>query len=274
MKFSFSSLKMNKAGNNKDSASLLSEWIGPQVSKEQTQREDPGETKAPEPEDNRPIEPESRRFKGQSIVKWIIFILVVGYMVISYYRVPLLTALGNYLVLEHPLKEADLIVCTPGSPLEQSLMAAELYKRGLAPRIFIPEETPPDGLEILKAQGGRYPEASGLFITTLKSLNVPESAFIVGKLAVDSVREEAKEVREVVMEKEYRSMIIVTSPSRARLAYLIFEKVFAGDNLEIMIAPSQYSDFKANSWWERGKYVDEVVFESQKVLYHTIKNLW
>jgi len=274
MKVSLSSLKMKKAGNNKDAASLLSEWIGPQVSKEQTRTDDSSEKREAELLDGRPIEPESRRFKGPSIVKWIVFILVVGYMVISYYRVPILTTLGNFLILEHPLKEADLIVCTPGSPLEQSLMAADLYKRGLAPHIFIPEETPPDGLEILKAQGGRYPEASGLFITTLKSLNVPESAFIVGKLAVDSIQEEAEGVREVVMEKGYRSMIIVTSPSSARRVYLIFEKVFEGEKLEIMISPSQYSDFKADNWWQRDKYLNEVIFECQKLLYHTIKNLW
>lgn len=276
MKVPLSSLKMKKAGNNKDKdvTSLLSEWIGPQTSNEQAQVEDYGETEGAELEDSRPIEPKSTRFKGQSIIKWIFFILLIAYMAISYYRVPILTALGNYLIVEQPLKEADLIVCTPGSPLEQSLTAADLYKRGLAPRIFIPEETPPDGLQILKEQGGRYPETSGLFIATLKSLNVPESAFIVGKLAVDSIREEAEEVKEMVMEKEYRSMIIVTSPSSARRVYLIFEKVFEGEKLEIMISPSQYSDFKANNWWTRDKYLNEVVFECQKLLYHTIKNLW
>ena len=274
MKVSLSSLKMKKAGNNEDTASLFSEWIGPKTSKEQAQVEDYGETMGAELGDNRPIEPKSTRLKGPSIVKWIFFILFVAYMVISYYRVPILTALGNYLILEHPLKKADLIVCTPGGPLEQSLMAAELYKRGLAPRIFIPEETPPDGLEILKAQGGRYPETSGLFITTLKSLNIPESAFIVGKLAVDSIQKEAEEVREVVTEKEYNSIIIVTSPSSARRAYLIFEKAFGGEKLKIMISPSRYSDFKADNWWKRDKYLNEVVFECQKLLYHTIKNLW
>ncbi len=274
MKVSLSSLKTKKAGNNKDAASLLSEWIGPQVSKEQPRTDDFSEKREAELVDGQPIEPESRRFKGQSIVKWIFFTVFIGYMVISYYRVPLLTALGNYLIFEHPLKKADLIVCTPGSPLEQSLMAAELYKKGLAPRIFIPEETPPDGLEILKAQGGRYPEASGLFITTLKSLNVPGSAFIVGKNAVDSIQEEAEEVREVVMEKGYGSIIIVTSPSSARRAYLIFKKVFDGKKLEIIISPSQYSDFKGDNWWKRDKYLNEVIFECQKLLYHTIKNLW
>jgi len=97
---------------------------------------------------------------------------------------------------------------------------------------------------------------------------------MVGKHTVDSIQEEAEEIREVVMEKGYRSIIIVTSPSGARRTYLIFEKVFGGEKLEIMISPSQYSDFKADSWWKRDKYVNEVVFESQKVLYHTIKNLW
>ena len=96
----------------------------------------------------------------------------------------------------------------------------------------------------------------------------------MGKLAVDSIQEEAEEVREMVMEKEYRSMIIVTSPSRARLAYLIFEKVFDGEKLEIMISPSRYSDFKADNWWTRDKYLNEVIFECQKLLYYTIKNLW
>ena len=273
MKLSLPNRKV-KAGNNKDAASLLSEWIGPQTLKKQAQVEDFGEKREAELMDDRPIEPGSRRFKGQSIIKWIIFILFIGYMVISYYRVPLLTALGNYLIFEHPLTKTDLIVCTPGSPLEQSLTAAELYKRGLSPRIFIPEETPSAGIDILKTQGGLYPEGSELFITILKSLNIPESAFMVGKHTVDSILEEAEEIREVVMEKGYRSIIIVTSPSGARRTYLIFEKVFDGEKLEIMISPSQYSDFKADSWWKRGKYVNEVVFESQKVLYHTIKNLW
>ena len=255
MKVSLSSLKMKKAGNDKESAALISEWIGPQTSKEQVRTDNFDDKREPKLEDDQPIEPESRRFKGQSIIKWIIFILFIGYMTISYYRAPLLTALGNYLILEHPLTKADLIVCTPGSPLEQSLMAAELYKRGLAPRIFIPEETPPAGIDIVRTQGGLYPEKHKLFITTLKSLNVPESAFMVGKHIVDSIQEEAEAIREVVMEKGFRSIIIVTSPARAKYVYLIFEKVFDGEKLEIMISPSQYSDFKADSWWKRDKYL-------------------
>ena len=274
MKVSLSGLKMKKDGDNKDDASLLSEWIGSQVAKEQTRTDDFNEKRETEFQNDRPIEPESRRFKGQSIIKWIIFIFFIGYMAISYYRVPLLTALGNYLIIEHPLTKADLIVCTPGSPLEKSLTAAELYERGLAPRIFIPQETPPAGIEILKRQGGLYPEKSEFFISTLKSLKIPESDLMVGEHTVDSIREEAEEIRDVVMEKGLRSIIIVTSPSRAKRAYLIFEKVFAGEKLKIMISPSQYSDFRADNWWKRDKYVNEVIFEIQAVLYHTIKNLW
>lgn len=273
MKVSLPNLKRKRGENEKDAASLLAEWIGPGVSKEQAGNGDLEGKREPDFVDNRPIEPEAVRSKGPSIAKWIIFILFIGYVVISYYHVPILTALGDYLIVEHPVKKADLIVCTPGSPLEQSLMAADLYKRGLSPRIFIPEEVPPDGLNVLKERGGHYPEASELFSTTLKSLSVPVSACTVGQLPVDSIQEAAAEVRKLVMSKGYTSMIIVTPPYSARSTYLIFKKVFDGEKLEMMISPSRYTNFKADNWWKRNKYLKEVIFECQKLLYYTIKGL-
>ncbi len=272
MKVSLS--RMKKTGNNEEESSLLSQWIGPDASKDEVQNNAPEEKKEPVMVDNRPIEPERSRFKGSGILKWIIFLLFIGYAVISYYRVPILTALGDYLILEHPLKKADLIVCTPGPPLEQSLTAAELYQRGLAPRIFIPQETAPDGLDILKEKGGRYPEGCGLIMATLKSLNVPESAWSIGTRAVDSVREEAEELHKWLLQEGGSSMIVVTSPSRARSTYRIFKKVLDGKKVEIMIAPSRYAGFKADSWWKRDRYISDVIIEYQKLAYYAIKGLW
>ena len=51
MKVSLPGLKMKKAGNNKDAVSLLSEWIGPQTSKEQTRTNDFGEKQEAESAD-------------------------------------------------------------------------------------------------------------------------------------------------------------------------------------------------------------------------------
>jgi uncharacterized SAM-binding protein YcdF (DUF218 family) len=224
--------------------------------------------------ENRPIEPDKGGIKGPGILKWILFLLIIGYAVISYYHVPILTALGNYLILEHPLKKADLIVCTPGPPLEQSLTAAELYGKGLAPRIFIPMEPPPAGLDILRAQGGHFPETSDLFLEALKGLNVPESACIVGEHAVDSVWEEAEELRKWVQRKEMSSMIIVTPPYSARRTYRVFKNILDGKEVEIMMSPSRHSGFQADNWWKRGRYMSDVIMEYQKLIYYGIRGLW
>jgi uncharacterized SAM-binding protein YcdF (DUF218 family) len=253
---------------------FVSEWIGPDAAEEEARQGDMGNAGDPASVENRPIEPGKGGLKGPSTLKWILFLLIIGYAVISYYHVPILTALGNYLILDHSLKKADLIVCTPGPPLEQSLTAAELYQRGLAPRLFIPLEPPPAGLDILRAQGGRYPETSDLFRETLKGLNVPESACIVGNRAVDSVWEEAEELRKWVLRKEIRSMIIVTPPWSARRTYRVFKHILGNNEVEIMISPCRYSGFQADNWWKRDRYKGDVIIEYQKLTYYAIRGLW
>jgi uncharacterized SAM-binding protein YcdF (DUF218 family) len=268
-----SSSRTKKDGSAED-AGFLADRIGPDVADEQIRQGDMWNERYPASGENRPIEPKGPRLKGPGILKWILFLLIIGYAVISYYRIPMLSALGDYLILDHPLKRADLIVCTPGPPLEQSLTAAELYQRGLAPRIFIPQEPPPAGLDILREQGGRYPEASDLFMETLKHLNVPESACTVGNRAVDSVWEEAEELREWVLRKEIRSMIIVTPPYSARRTYRLFKNILDGKEVEIMISPSRYSGFQADTWWKRDRYVSDVIMEYLKLIYYGIRGLW
>lgn len=266
--------RTKKDGIAEDMAGFLSEWIGPDSAEEEARQGDMGNERYPASVENRPIEPESGRLKGPNILKWILFLLIIGYAVISYYRIPILTALGDYLILDHPLKKADLIVCTPGPPLEQGLTAAGLYQRGLAPRIFIPQEPPPGGLEIFTEKGGRYPRASDLFMETLKHLNVPESACTVGKRAVDSVWEEAEELRGWVLRREIRSMIIVTPPYKARRTYRVFKNTLGGEEVEIMISPSRYSGFQADAWWKRDRYMSDVITEYQKLIYYGIRDLW
>jgi hypothetical protein len=272
MKASLSRTK--NVGSTEDMTGSLSEWIGPGAAGELAGQGDVGGKRDPAPVENRPIEPEVGRLGGSSILRWILFLLIIGYAALSYYRVPVLTALGKYLILEHPLKRADLIVCTPGPPMEQGLTAAELYQRGLAPRIFIPQEPPPAGLDILKEEGGRYPDASELFMETLKGLNVPESACTVGNRAVDGVWEEAEELRKYIVGKEISSMIIVTSAPRARQTYLAFKNILDGKEVEIMMSPSRYSGFKADSWWKRDRYISDAIMEYQKLAYYGIRGLW
>ncbi len=253
----------------------LSGWIGDLgfSGEDKAERVEGGAEREPYA-DSRPIEPGGKKPGRPSILKWVIFLLLIVYMLLSYFRVPILTRLGEYLVVEQPLKKADVIVCMAGKPVERGLAAAEVYKRGFAPEIYIPRREPPDGEEVLRARGVHYPEESELLIMMLSGLGVPRSACITSDQSVGSVLKTAQLVRERAVAKGYRSIIVVTSPVRTRCTGLIFKNVFAKDEMEIIMTPSRYSHFKADDWWKTGRYLNEVISEYQWLVYYTVKFLW
>jgi uncharacterized SAM-binding protein YcdF (DUF218 family) len=216
--------------------------------------------------DNQPIEPDSGKKGRPGFLKWIFFIILIGYTFLSYSHVPILTWVGSLLVLEHPVKRADLIVCTPGNPFETGLMAADLYKKGMAKRIFIPEISSPTALRLVNKQGGHYPTPGELLLSIMKTLEVPVSACIIGKKPLRSIWEEAEEVRRQVLDAGKSTIILVSPPWKSRRTWSIFETVFQDDQVEIMMAPSTYTDFKIDNWWKNDKSFYEAILEFQKLL--------
>ena len=223
--------------------------------------------------DSTPLEPAGKKTGRQGVVKWVLFLLFIIYVLISYYRVPILTTIGSYLIVEHPLKKADIIVCLAGRPVERGLVTAALYEKGLAPRVFVSREIIPDGNEVLKSRGIHYPETRDLLLMILKGLGVPRSACHTSESIARSTIEEAKIVRKYVKKKGYRSLIVVTSPTHTRRAWLSYRRVFRKDKVELRMAPSKYSNFRPNNWWKTRRYIKEVIIEYQKLLYYYVKYL-
>ena len=223
--------------------------------------------------DANPIEPESSPSTRLSFFKWVLFVGVFFYVVLSYFHGPLLTQLGKFLVVQHPLAKSDLIVCLAGGDVERGLASADLFARGLAPRIFIAREPIPDGLETLKQKGIAYPESIDLVAMIFKGLGIPDSAVIKGDQPVESTFEEAERVGALIQDKKFRSLILVTSPSHSRRAWLTFRKAIPDKGFRILVLPTPYSKFSAEDWWKARKYVREVVMEYQKLIYYKAKGL-
>jgi uncharacterized SAM-binding protein YcdF (DUF218 family) len=223
--------------------------------------------------DAKPIEPESAPSTRLGLFKWIIFIAVFLYVLLSYFHGPILIELGKYLVVQHPLAKSDLIVCLAGGDVERGLASADLFARGMAPRIFITRESIPDGLETLKQKGIAYPESIERTAMILIGLGVPESAVIRNDQPVQSTFEEAERVGAVIKEKKYRSLILVTSPTHSRRAWLTFRKAIPDKEVRITVMATPYSRFKAEDWWKRRRYAREVIMEYQKLIYYKAKGL-
>lgn len=221
-----------------------------------------------------PIEPEGEKSARLSYLKVIIFLFIIIYALISHFHGPLLTYLGEYLVLKQTPQKSDLIVCLAGGNVERGIGTAEAYHEGFAPRILLTREEPPDGYRLLEERGLHYPESVDLLAVLLKDLGVPESAIIINRRPITTTFEEAHLVRRVVGNKGYRSLILITSPTHTRRAWLVFKKVFEGTPVRVLVLPTPYSEFNPKDWWKHRKYLREVVIEYQKLIFYTVKYLW
>ena len=218
-----------------------------------------------------PIEPRDRAVKKLNWLKWTLFLLVIIYVSLSQYSAPLLTGLGRYLVLAHPPQKSDLIVCLAGGNVERGLESADAYRKGLAPRILVTREAPPDGYELLRERGLHYPETVDLLVMILRGLGVPESALLISDEHVRSTFDEAKLVKDILNKKGFRSLILITSPTHSRSAWLTFKKVIDNKDIRILVAPTPYSGFRPEDWWKKRRYIRDVVIEYEKLIYYYFK---
>jgi len=258
---------------NQQEPTGFSKWIRELISTEEIREKDSTKIQEDSYLNNRSIEPEGKKPDRPRISKWIFFLFVIALIVISHYRAPILTYIGNYLIVKHPLQKADLIVCMAGEPVARGLAAAKVYENGLAPSVFISREKLPDGHEDLKKRKVHYPERRDLIIMMLQGLGVPRSACVTNNQFVGSTYDEVKMVRDHVRRQGYRSLIIVTSPHHTKRTWLTFSKLFEKDAVKIMMMPSHYSGFRPENWWKRSKYIKELIIEYQKLIYYAIKFL-
>ena len=212
-----------------------------------------------------------RRRPGFSIWKWIFFIIFILYFVFTAYRIPLLVKLGQYLIVEHESQKADLIVCLGGAGVGNSLAVVDVYQKGLAPYIFKAKELKPDGLDYLKRRVENYPTQFDLFTMVTEGFGIPAEAILSPDMRVGSTIEEANLVRAFVLDKGYKSIIVVTSLIHSRRAYLTFRRVFKDSEVKLISLPSHYQQFNPKDWWKNRTYAKELIIEYQKLIYYKFK---
>jgi uncharacterized SAM-binding protein YcdF (DUF218 family) len=206
-----------------------------------------------------------------SLWKWIFVILFILYFFITAYRIPLLIQLGEYLIVEHKPQKADLIVCLGGPGVGNTLAAVDVFRKGFAPYFFKAKEMEPDGLHYLKAKLKHYPTEFDLFTMITEGFGIPEEAIISPEKRVGSTIEEADLVRTFVLDKGYRSLILVTSLTHSRRAYLTFRRVFKDSKVKVISLPSHYQQFSPKDWWKNREYTKELIIEYQKLIYYKFK---
>lgn len=179
----------------------------------------------------------------------------------------ILTACGEFLIYQQEPQQADVIAIAANweDTIIRAKGGADLYTMGLAKTIFIPRMERMEDLEEITKQGIKIPENRDIVITILEGFGVPVDAIETSEQEATSTRDEAKEVSNLIEQKGYTSVLLVTSKYHSRRAYLIFKDALKG-KATVISAPSSYDSFDPELWWKRSKDRKRVIMEYQKLL--------
>jgi len=185
----------------------------------------------------------------------------------------LLGALGRYLVTEHPLAKADLVLVLSGQSLLRVPEGARVYHEGLAPKILLTKEPKVRGTNELLRLGIRFPDSQETALKLLEALRVPRDAVLTIQERTNSTRAEMQVVARFLATHPVKRMIIVTSKGHTTRAYKIFSAGL-GSKVQLIMHPVPNDPFDPTRWWQDRYDAKDVLYEYQALVDFWRLKLW
>ena len=182
-----------------------------------------------------------KRERG-GIITTLVALLFLALLCAGIYlaRHPLLRFAAEELIVEDPLEKSEAIIVLSDDNFyaDRVTRAAELYRQGLA--------------SVVVASGVRlrpYAGISELMTHDLVERGVPKEHILAFPHDADDTREEALALKTLVAQKNWKSVIVVTSNYHTRRARFIFRTIFPSE-VRIEMAGARDADFDPANWYE------------------------
>lgn len=199
------------------------------------------------------MNPRGKRRERGGIITTLVALLFLALLCVGIYlgRHPLLRFVGGELIVEDPLEKSDAVIVLSDDNFyaDRATRAAELYRQNFAP--------------VVVASGVRlrpYAGISELMTHDLIERGVPKERILAFPQDADNTREEALALKALVAQKNWRSVIIVTSNYHTRRARFIFATVFPTD-VRVEMASARDADFDPTTWYEHRRAVKRFAHE-------------
>jgi uncharacterized SAM-binding protein YcdF (DUF218 family) len=167
-----------------------------------------------------------------------IFFLALIIIIIGYFG---LRAAGAYLIISSDLEAANAIVVLSGGDESRMKEALQIYNENYA-RMIILTET---GQNI---KGYSQLHSFDMRIVLLSS-GVPNGNIFITDRLVSSTRDEALAVKNLMINKQMKSAIIVTDPYHTRRALNLFKESFTDTDIRLTIQPVHNSWYNSRTWF-------------------------
>lgn len=177
--------------------------------------------------------------------------------------------LASALIVEKKVEHADAILILGGSStyIERTQKAAQVYKQGTAPLIFLTNDGAAAGWSRLDARNPPFVE---LAKSSLIAQGVPAASIEILTPPVAGTIDEAKITRKLIGERNLHSILLVTSAYHTRRTLWIFEKILSDANTLIGIehAPTGQQTPPPFFWWLQPRGWNLVAGEYVKTVYY------
>jgi uncharacterized SAM-binding protein YcdF (DUF218 family) len=171
-------------------------------------------------------------------------------------------SVGKFLVLTDSLAPVDAIVVLSGdSPdFARAQWAVRLFHQGYAPTVvFIGRSLNDVGSPCSKVQQS---------LEAAQRQGLPDDAAII-TYGPGSTYDEAVNLRRLVQEYNWRSLIIVTDPFHTRRAGRTFRTVLS--DVTIYVSATSYSNYDSGHWWQTEDSLVAVFSEVIKLAFYWAK---
>src|SRR5271156_2718920 len=184
-----------------------------------------------------------------SLIALLFLVALCGALYLA--RRPILSFAGESWIVNESIDHADAIIVLSDDNFyaDRVTRAAELMREGQAP--------------VVVASGRRLRPYSGiaeLMQHDLIERGVPKEKIDVFPQDGDSTLEEAEALRNLVLEKQWNRVLIVTSNYHARRTRYIFLHVFP-QGVEVAVVSARDGDFDPEQWWTKRKSLKELTHE-------------
>ena len=182
----------------------------------------------------------SRRIRRALAALALVLLFAAGYALVN---------AGRFLTHQDPLEKADAIYVLAGSFVDRPLEAARLHGEGWAPLIVMGYGIQESGIEALAKAGVVAPTTEDIARDLLIRAGTPPAAIQMTPRAHDNTADEAQTVRELILQRGWRRLIVVTSPYHLRRARYAFERELQGTGARVIMRGTRFEAIDPGAWW-------------------------
>jgi len=161
-------------------------------------------------------------------------------------RVPILTRVGTFLIVQDPLEPADIIFVLNGDIATRPFQVAKLVNQGISDKVVIVRAG-----DSLAVDAGLQPNITEMSVAMMKRAGIPEAKIVQLPFpkGVTSTFDEAAALHAYAKENAVKRIVVVTSAIHTRRARWILTRKLADLPLKIMMSPAPDPRYTPGNWW-------------------------